>query len=303
MLPALEGFAVATLESLDRNGVTTVARDLASLEQTVLANADLRGVLSDTSITGPVRAAIVRDLLAGKLSAPSARLASYAAAHCAAQAVTSAIGELAHACDEYVETGTFPLGPLSLLEARRRVFGYADAHTESLESSQFSAIEDELFRWARTVEANQVLRRALLDRDAPLASRLGLTDQLLSGKVNPATLSLARFVVIGGRPRDVVGTLDALVDYVARSRDWRVARVHSARALDDASQRELVASLSSLTGKSVELQVAQDDSLLGGILVEVGDLRLDASTKGRLGALRDAVAATRLAPSVLNRND
>jgi hypothetical protein len=35
----------------------------------------------------------------------------------------------------------------------------------------------------------------------------------------------------GGRPRDVVGTLDYLVNYVAQSRDWRVARVHTAREL------------------------------------------------------------------------
>ena len=58
-----------------------------------------------------------------------------------------------------------------------------------------------------------------------------------------------------------------------------------------------------MTGKNVELQIAEDTSLLGGVLVEVGDLRLDASTKGRLGALRDAVTSGRLYESALTKND
>jgi len=54
------------------------------------------------------------------------------------------------------------------------------------------------------------------------------------------------------------------------------------------------------TGTNVELQIARDESLLGGVIVEVGDLRLDASTKGRLGALHDVVMSGRVLESVLN---
>jgi len=107
-------------------------------------------------------------------------------------------------------------------------------------------------------------------------------------------LRLCCYVIEGGRPRDVVGTLDFLVDYVAKARDWRVARVHTARPLDEASQAQLVGSLNTLTGKNVELQIAEEPSLLGGVLVEVGDLRLDATTRGRLGVLHDAVSSGRL---------
>jgi F0F1-type ATP synthase delta subunit len=56
----------------------------------------------------------------------------------------------------------------------------------------------------------------------------------------------------------------------------------------------LVGSLNTLTGKNVELQIAEEPSLLGGVLVEVGDLRLDATTRGRLGVLHDAVSSGRL---------
>ena len=303
MLPKLEGYAAARLGSLERAVLDLVVRDLASIEQTILARADLRAVLSDTSITGVARGQVLTDLLAGKVHDVSLAISAYAATAVPAPEVPHAMAELAFAANEYAETHVFELANLGLLAARRRVAGFADALLEEADTANFARVEENLFRWARTIEANRALRRVLLDRDAPRASRVATVEALLAGKVDDVTMALARFVIEGGRPRDVVGTLDFLVDYVARVRDWRVARVHTARPLDLESQRELVNSLGALTGKNVELQIAEDPALLGGVLVEVGDLRLDATTRGRLGALRDAVASGRLYESALNRND
>jgi F-type H+-transporting ATPase subunit delta len=298
MLPQLEGFAAALLGSLD-DGLDEVAAELTSLEQTILSREDLRAVLTDTSIAGGARGEILRDLLSDKVSAPTLRLSVYAATVVPAQEVPRAIDELAAAARLLIDTGQFPQSTLGHLAARRRVSGFADELLDEIDTENFADIEDELFRWARTIDANLELRRLLLDRDAPLESRLATVDALLAGKVNDVTLRLSRYVIEGGRPRDVVGTLDFLVDDVARSRDWRVARVFTARAIDEESQRQLVDSLRTLTGKDVELQIAEDPALLGGVLVEVGDLRIDATTLGRLGALHDAVASKRLYESAL----
>ncbi len=303
MLPKLEGYAAARLGSLDAAGLAEVAGELASLEQTVLGRADLRAVLTDTSIAAASRGLIVHDILDTKVHVVTREIAQYAASHAPAQEVPHSLGELAVAARELAQSGLFPLGGLGLLASRQRVSGFADAQLDHVDTQNFDEIEDELFRWARTVEGNLELRRLLLDRDAPLASRLGTVQALLGGKVDVVTLALASFVIEGGRSRDVVGTLDYLVDYVAKARDWRVARVHTARPLDDQSRADLVTSLSALTGKNVELQIADSPELLGGILVEIGDLRLDATTRARLGALRDAVSPGHLYESSLNRND
>jgi F-type H+-transporting ATPase subunit delta len=303
MLPRLEGYAAALLGSLDRGTLAAVSSDLDSLEQTILARADLHAVLTDTSITGAARGNVVRDLLAGKLHAQAVSLATYGAHVAPAQEVPHSLGELAFAARLLLETGEFEHGALSLMAARERVGGFADALLDGADTASFAGIEEDLFRWARAVEANEDLRRLLLDRDAPLASRVGATRQLLTGKVSDIALRLSVFVIEGGRPRDVVGTLDFLVDYVARARDWRVARVHTARSLDETTQSALVTSLVTLTGHQVELQIAEEPDLLGGVLVEVGDLRLDATTQGRLGALRESVTSGHLFQSALNRND
>jgi F-type H+-transporting ATPase subunit delta len=303
MLPKLEGFAVALLGSLDPAQLAAVAGELRSLEQTILGRPELRAVLTDTSIPGHARGEILRDLLSNKVDAASLRVSVYAASAAPAQEVPRAVDELATAATILSESGVFPQANLGHIEARKRVSGFADEVLDDIGVDDFASVEEELFRWARTIEANLDLRRLLLDRDAPLEARLATVKQLLQGKVNDVTLRLALYVIEGGRPRDVVGTLDYLVDFVAKSRDWRVARVFTARPLDQASQDSLVASLKTLTGKNVELQIAEEPELLGGVLVEVGDLRLDATTRGRLGVLHDAVASKHLYESSMTRND
>ena len=304
MLPKLEGFAAAVLGRLDTAALAHVSGDLEAFDATIQSRDDLSAVLTDTSITHVARGLVVHDLLENKVSPEASRILVYAASTVPAQEVPAAVSELTYAARALRDIGDFPLPGLSLLDARRRVSGFADALLEDVNTDNFSSIEDDLFRWARTVEGNDGLRELLLDREAPVGARLGLTDQLLDGKVNPIALELARFTIVGGRPRDVVGTLDYLVNYVAQSRDWRIARVYTARELSGDSQGELVDSLHALTGKDVELQIADEPSLLGGVLIEIGDLRLDASTRGRLGALHDVVAASgRDLESALQRNN
>jgi F-type H+-transporting ATPase subunit delta len=300
MQPKLEGYAIARLGLSDAQTLAATASELAALDRAILSQVELRGVLTDTALSPVVRAGVVRTLLEGKVSNDTLQLAVYAASHAAAQDLPHAISELAIAALVQSERGAMDVALLGLLAARLRATGMVDAAIEHVATSDFARIEEELFHWARVIEGNLDLRRVLVDRDANVASRLGLVTSLLGGKVHEATLRLAEYIIIVGRARDIVGTLDYLVDYVAKARDWRVARVHTARELDEASESQLVAALSTLTGKNVELQVAADATLLGGVVIEVGDLRLDASTKGRLGALHDAVMSGRVLESALN---
>jgi F-type H+-transporting ATPase subunit delta len=116
-----------------------------------------------------------------------------------------------------------------------------------------------------------------------------LVTDLLSGKVPVTTERLARYAVTGGRARDIVGTLDFLVELTAQARGWRIARVRAAAPIDDAQRTELSDSLGALAGQPVELQVEVDESLLGGALIQIGDLQVDATARGRIDALREHI--------------
>ena len=84
-----------------------------------------------------------------------------------------------------------------------------------------------------------------------------------------------------------MATLDGLVEDAARARGWRVARVRAADVVDDAHRRTLAEALTRLAGNPVDLQVTIDAALLGGVVVQVGDLQVDATARGRLDHLRE----------------
>ena len=293
MHPTIEGYAASMLHDVDATAVTRVADELASLDATTDTNAQLRAALSDTSVSGRIRAAILGDVLANKVDGLTLTLATYAVRQSPAQDTNYALHDLAVFAQRFRRDGVAPAEPLGLTDARQRVAGFVDARLTTLAPTDMEQIEDDLFRWARTIESNVELRRLLMDRDVEVSARQQVTTSLLSGKVHAAALAIALYVIEGGRSRDVIGTLDAMVQHVALARQWRVAIVHAARPLNDAERAELAQSLSVMSGGNVDLQVKIDEELLAGVVVYIGDLCLDATARGRLQKLRDSLLHSR----------
>lgn len=283
MNPGVEGYSTAVFESVGEERLAALASDLSAVEHLVEHQNELRAALSDTAVPPRSRRAILSELLRGRVGDPARRLAAYTVSAVRAPDVVAALGWVTRrAAGSQME-----LAPLGHLAARHRIGGYASAIFETAETGQLEEVEDQLFRLARIVESNPELRGALSDRDVPVPARLGVIDALLEGKVEDATLRLVRFVVTGGRARDFIGALDWLVEQTAIARGWRVARVRSAEPIPDAQGELLASALSHMTGSPVELQATIDHDLIGGAVIEIGDLHVDASARGRLDRLRD----------------
>jgi F-type H+-transporting ATPase subunit delta len=279
--PSLEGYATAIFEGADR---ATLADELAAVERFVEGSEELRSALTDTGLLRASRRAALSELLEGRVSDEARRLASFAVSAVRAPDVLAALKWVAHRARSGAGEQLTLLGHQA---ARQRIGGYAAALFESMGASDLEEAEDQLFRFARVVEANPPLRAVLTDRELPIPVRQGVVDDLLSGKVEPASLRLVHFVVAGGRPRDFVGALDWLVERTAEARGWRVAHVRTSETITDPQREAMGTALARLVGVPVELQVTIDPDLLSGAIVEVGDLRVDASARGRLERLRE----------------
>jgi len=296
--PSLAGYAAAVIDAVAAGGPTAqtdlgvLASQLDSVDQLVESNHQLRSALTDTSVPPSSRRAVIDELLAGKVSDAARRTAVFAAGAVAAPDVPQALDWLSHRARRAAEGVASDEPALAHLAARNRVAGYATALFEGLAVSELEELEDELFRFARTVESAPTLRAVLSDRDLPLPARHAVVSQLLDEKASPAAVALVQYTLAGGRPRDFVGTLDFLVEQTAKARGWRVARVRAARTVDADESSRLSQSLSALTGGPVELQVSIDETLLSGVLVDIGDLRVDATARGRLDALREHLLTT-----------
>lgn len=67
----------------------------------------------------------------------------------------------------------------------------------------------------------------------------------------------------------------------------RTARVTSAVPLTEEEQSQMDASLRQRFGDNLEIQYRVDDSILGGVVVRVGDRLIDGSVARKLATLRE----------------
>jgi len=297
--PALQGYLAAMEETLAAGGVLADSgAELASVGELVDGNNDLTLAINDGSVPVSARRAVLDALLEGKVRPEVRSLVHQAVTVVPAGEVTASFhwlaNRLTHAATRGPATPAEPFDEevLGRMGSRNRVSGYAAAVFETVTIAELEEIEDQLFRFARTVESNRRLRGALGDRDLPVAVRQQVIAQLLGTQVLPATLRLAAYAVRGGRARDIVATLDALVEDAASARGWRVARVLAADAVDDPQRQDLSEALARLAGNPVDLQVTIDPHLLGGVVVQVGDLLVDSSTRHRLDELKEHLLAS-----------
>ena len=170
-----------------------------------------------------------------------------------------------------------------------RSHAYAEALLAVARSEgSLAEVEDELFRFARLLEANDDLRTTLTDAALPVSRRQQIVEDLLGGRANSTTTALVSMVVGTGRSRDLPAIIDELVKLSAAEGNKEVAEVRSAVALTDDQKQRLAAALEAKTGKKVELKVIIDPTVLGGLVAQVGDTVIDGSIKTRLQQLKTA---------------
>ena len=170
-----------------------------------------------------------------------------------------------------------------------RTLAYAGALFEVARTEgSLATVEDELFRFARTLEGNDELRTTLTDAALPVSRRQQIVEDLLGGKAHPITTSLVSMVVGTGRSRDLPAIIAELVRLSAAEGNKEVAEVRSAIALTDVQKARLADALGQATGKQVEVKVVIDPTVLGGLVAQVGDTVIDGSVKTRLDQLKTA---------------
>jgi F-type H+-transporting ATPase subunit delta len=169
-----------------------------------------------------------------------------------------------------------------------RIDAYAAALFEVARAEgQTADVEDELFRFARTLESNDQLRETLTDQRIPAEKRQAIVEDLLGNRASPVTTNLVAFVVGAGRGRDLPAIADRLVAKAAEERQHEVAEVTSAIPLSDEQQRRLADALGNATRKKVEVRVTVDPDILGGIVARIGDTVIDGSVRHRLDLLKE----------------
>lgn len=153
-------------------------------------------------------------------------------------------------------------------------------------AGELDAVEDELFRFSRTLAGEPELRAVLTDRGLDTERKQALIDGLLDGKVKAGTKRIVQALVITPRGRTLEDGLEEFARLAADVRSRTLATVTTAVPLDQDQRERLAASLSTQLGRQVQLQSEVDPRVLGGVLVRIGDEVIDGSTRHRLAEAR-----------------
>lgn len=144
---------------------------------------------------------------------------------------------------------------------------------------------------AATIVAEERIGRALANPSIPLATRVATAQETFGRLVGRQTLNLIGLMLRRGR----IEELPRLAAEFRRLDDERQGITHatatSASALTADEVRALTQRLEQETGGRVELDVEVDPSLLGGLVVRVGDRLIDGSVRSRLERLRNQLVS------------
>jgi F-type H+-transporting ATPase subunit delta len=237
---------------------TALADELFSVARLLDGQLTLRRALSDASGKPEERAGLARRLFGSRLSATAVDLAETVARQRWSRP------------PDLIEAFT-ALAIEAALDA-------ADA------TGQLESVEDELFRFGRIVGGDRELGRILSDRKGHSEGKTALLDRLLSGKVSPVTEQLLRNTLTGPHAGNAENAIERLSEVASRRRGQSVARVTAAVPLTEAQEQRLTEVLGRIYGRSIGLQVTVDPSVLGGLVVRVGDEVIDGSIAHRLEA-------------------
>lgn len=164
---------------------------------------------------------------------------------------------------------------------------YAGAlYEQALSSVVLEEVDADITMIGESLEGAPELGRFFGSPIVAREKKTSVVRALFKDRIQQITLNFLLLMVDKGREQlfpDVVRAYQSL-----RDDQLGIVRVTAriARGVSEQQQRALVASIESTLGKKVRLDVQVEASLLGGIVVKIGDTVYDGSFKNQLKSLR-----------------
>ena len=171
--------------------------------------------------------------------------------------------------------------------ARRYARAFLDV-AKAEEPKKIEALEQELQALAVLWRASPELRNVIAHPTVARAQKQSSVAAALAGKVSPLTLRFVRLLIDRKRLSLILDVAQEFADVADEAQGVVRAKVSSFMPLPAAQREKLLAKIRAFSARpNVRLEEKVDASLLGGILVRVGDQVLDGSVAGKLRKLRE----------------
>ena len=130
-------------------------------------------------------------------------------------------------------------------------------------------------------ELAEILRNPQLDKRAKLAA-----VDAVAGDADPLFRNLMRLLIEKGRGGEVEAVGEEFERLAAREEGQLSVELTTAFELSEDEARAIVEQIQKASGRTVEATRSVDPDLIGGIVLQAGSLRVDASVRSRLERLQ-----------------
>lgn len=169
---------------------------------------------------------------------------------------------------------------------------YAQAIFElAKEADMIDTVGDELRQVVDTIEGHSQLSVFFHHPSTPREAKKDVIRKIFGGQVGELTANVLCYLTDKRRIEILPEIVEAYRTLVYEARGIVEARVRSAMELTQQEAARLTAALARRSGKEIVLRQTIDPTLIGGLIVQMGDTLLDGSVKRRLSELKDALMA------------
>ena len=129
-------------------------------------------------------------------------------------------------------------------------------------------------------ELEEILRNPQLDKRAKAAA-----VDAVAGSSDPLVVNFLRLLVEKGRAGGVAEVAEEFERLAAAEEGELTVELTTAYELSDDETRAIVGQIEQRSGRKVEASRTVDPDLIGGMVLQVGSRRVDASLRGRIEQL------------------
>ena len=172
---------------------------------------------------------------------------------------------------------------------------YATALYEEAESLDIvDTVDDDIELLRASLSDSDELHRFFQNPVISEEKKQNVVKALFGDRTHDLTQRFLGLLIKKDREGMVSAVADQYHDLRNELRGIVEATVKAAHDLDEEAQSALKDALENATGKRVVLHLEQDESLIGGVVVRIGDRVFDGSVRNKLDSLRERFRTSRV---------
>lgn len=166
----------------------------------------------------------------------------------------------------------------------------------AVEEDKLDSFEEEIRALQQILDENKELGSLMNHPKITKEEKLQVMDQIFAGKIDKELLGFLSLIITKDRYQEIDSILQYFLDQVKAQKGIGVAYVTTAEQLREEQKQQITERLLATTDyRQMEMHYGQDQGLIGGMVIRIGDRVVDSSIRTKLEELQKQLMKIQLA--------